>query len=147
MKKRTFSRIYELRKTFRCLIHFNSQKKKVTKDLSSCIAQKFTGFPAVRSETENKTRQLFSPVGIIFDPVKHKAIKINYYVSTEKHLAYRTTYKEVGTVKHSKDFECYCCSNYYIKKSNTKNMSKNALEYLVFFTILTRRILCVLRII
>ena len=73
-------------------------------------------------------------------------MKINCYFSTKKHLAYRKTFK-ASAVKHSRAFKGYYCSNYYTKKQKTKkqtimkNISKVALEYLVFHTILTLRML------
>ena len=39
----------------------------MTIDISSYTIQKVAGFPIVRSEIENKTRQLFSPADITFD--------------------------------------------------------------------------------
>lgn len=80
----------------------------------SCITQKFT----LKSEISDsfKVRQLFLSIDIIFEPVKHKSIKINCYFFTQKHLAYRGTYEEPDTVKHSRTFECYYCSNYHLKK-------------------------------
>ena len=47
-------------------------------------------------------------------------MKINCYFSTRKHLAYRKTFKEASAVKHSRAFKGYYCSNYYTKKTKTK---------------------------
>ena len=87
----------------------------MTKDLSSFIKEKFSGFPIVRSEIENKTKKLFLPVDIVFNPTKHRATKINCYFSSQKHFTYRSSYSEAYKIKHRRAFECYYCSNFYLK--------------------------------
>ena len=43
-----------------------------------------------------------------------------FYFTTHKHLAYRTSYTVSDKIKHSRAYECYHCSNYYIEKTNMK---------------------------
>ena len=85
----------------------------------SCLTEKFNGFHIARFEAENEVRTLFSPIDIIYDPVKHFKIKINYIFSTNKCLAYRSTYnvdKKGKKIKHDKASQSYYCSNYYIRQ-------------------------------
>lgn len=46
-------RIYELTNTFLSLIHINSEKNKVTRNLSSCLTKKFNVFHMERIKAEN----------------------------------------------------------------------------------------------
>ena len=66
MTEKYFFRFYELRKEFHFLIHVDSQKNKMTRDLSVCvcITEKSTGYLIVRSKYENKERILFTRVDI-----------------------------------------------------------------------------------
>ena len=109
------------------------EKIKSKKIFIKLYKKKMWWFPMVRSEIESKMRELFSPVSIIFEPVKHRAIKINCYFSIKKHSAYRSSYSESGKMKH-RTFECYYCSNFYLKK-HLRNSYKTEAEYLKFFTI------------
>lgn len=46
-------RIYELTKKFPYLIHINSEKNKITRNLSCCLTKKFNGFHMERIKAEN----------------------------------------------------------------------------------------------
>ena len=78
MGENFFFRIYELRKNFRFLTT-DCGKNKIAKYLPSCVTEKLNGFSFVRSDIENKTRVLYAHVGIIFDSVKRKLIKIKFF--------------------------------------------------------------------
>ena len=67
--------------------------------------------------------QSFSPVNNFFEPVKHNLIKSNCYFSTKKFLAYRTTYEDGGSIKHT--FKCHYCSSYYVGKDRYKKHVKS----------------------
>lgn len=86
-------------------------KNNKTKDLSSCITQRFIGklknnknLGKNLSEIENKIIQSILPVNIIFESVKHNVIKIKCYFSAEMCLVHRTTYQEDGSIKQTKAF-------------------------------------------
>ena len=51
-------------------------------------------------ECDNKERKNFLPIDVMYDPVKHQKIKINYYFSTHKYLAYRSTFSEGDNLRH-----------------------------------------------
>lgn len=68
----------------------DSSKKKIKRDLSSCITEKFSIFQMVRSMLGSKPKTELKPIYIIFDPVKHYKQKINCHFPTKKHLVYRT---------------------------------------------------------
>ena len=71
-------------------------------------------------------RSLHAPIDMIFDPVKHHKIKIYCFFSTEKHLACRSTYKKTkNKIRHGRAFQCYYCSNYYIRKNRYDRLTKN----------------------
>ena len=60
MKNRFFLRVYEIKDKFRYLIKKDSQKKKVMRDLSSCITERFNGFDIVKLELDRELRQEMS---------------------------------------------------------------------------------------
>ena len=53
MDKGYIFRIYELTKKYPSLIHINSEKNKVTRNLSSCLTKKFNVFHLERIKAKN----------------------------------------------------------------------------------------------
>ena len=49
-------RVYELKDKFRYLIKQDSEKKKILRELSACVVEKFNGFNTVRAEFDKKLR-------------------------------------------------------------------------------------------
>ena len=68
-QKQFFSRVFELKEKFRCLIKQDAERKNVIRELSSCIFEKFNGFNIVRLEFDRKLKQKMSPIDIIYKPV------------------------------------------------------------------------------
>ena len=136
-KHNLFLRIFELKEKFRCLIKQDSEKKNIIRDLSSCIIEKFNGFNIVRIEFERKLRQKISPLDIIYKPVKKEDEIAECFFTKQINLAYRSTFSENQKIKHSTAFQCYFCSNYYVRKDNSIDISKIALKSLATYTILT----------
>ena len=48
----------------------DSEKQEMRKNVSSCIIEKFRGFDIVSTECGRKERTKFSPIDIIYKPVK-----------------------------------------------------------------------------
>ena len=81
------------------------------------MTEKFNGFYIVRFEYYQKEITKFVPIYVIYNkPVKNEKININCYFSTQKHLAYRSTYKDAGEIKHSSAWHCDYCSKHYSRK-------------------------------
>ena len=58
---------------------YKLNQNKVKIELSSCDVEKFSGFIILRNSRENKTRQEFVLINIVYQPVKHFKQKINCY--------------------------------------------------------------------
>ena len=56
------------------------------------LVEKFTDFEEVRSRKENKVRQTFKLLNIVYNVEKHFKQKINCYFNDKLHLAYRVTF-------------------------------------------------------
>ena len=69
-ENKLFLRVYELKDKFRYLTEDTADNKKIIRELSSCINEKFNGFNIVRIEFDQKIRQNFSPIDILYKPVK-----------------------------------------------------------------------------
>ena len=77
-------RFYELKKKFRYLIHKNSQKNTVRRDLSSCIMKKFSGHQIVGSLRETTLKLEFKSIDIFCGPVKYFKRKNNHFFTDKR---------------------------------------------------------------
>lgn len=92
-EKKLFLRVFELRKN-RYMIHKDLQKNAVIRDFSFCVTEKFSDFDIIKISQEDKIRQEFSLINIIYQRVKHFEKKINCYFTNMLHLGYRTTFNK-----------------------------------------------------
>ena len=120
-----FFRIFELRDKFRYLTHDSAIQKNIIRNVSSCIIEKFNGIDVVRVENERSIRKKFSPIDIIFKPVRKVTETIQCFFSTEIYLAYRTTFNESEKIRHGGARQCYCCSNFDGKKDKYNRHVEN----------------------
>lgn len=66
------------------------------------LVEKFTDFEEVRSRKENKVRQTFKLLNIVYNVEKHFKQKINCYFTDKLHLVYRVTFFiRKGKIEHS----------------------------------------------
>ena len=74
------------------MIHKDFQKNSVERDLSLCVVENFSGFDIIEISQEDKIRQEFTLVNIVYqsESVKYFKLKVNYYFANMLHLAYRT---------------------------------------------------------
>ena len=129
-KNGLFLRVFKLKDKFHFLIKQGPEKKNIIRKLSGCIIEKFNGFTVVRIEFDRRLRQKFSPIDIIYKPVKKEDEIIECFFSEKMNLAYRTTYSEDKkmTLKHGTAFQCYFCSNYYCRKDRYDRHIENCVE-------------------
>ena len=99
MRSRLFLRVYEIKDKFRYLIKEDSEKKKVMRDLSSCITERFNGFSVVKLELDSELRREMPPIGILYRPVR-KRVNIDWFFTTEINLAYRTSFSAGEKIRH-----------------------------------------------
>ena len=95
MKSCPFLRMYEIKDKFRYLIKEDSERKKIMRDLLSCITERFNGFNIVKLELDREPRQEMFPIDILYRPVR-KRVNIDCFFTTEINLAYRTSFSEGG---------------------------------------------------
>ena len=127
-KYNMFLRVFELKDKFRYLFKHNSEQKKIVNEVSACVIERFNGFTIVRLEFDNKVRQNFTPVDIIYKPVKRENEILNCFFTEKLHLAYRTSYNETKiwkTLKHTCAFQCYYCSKFWTQKGKLDVHMKN----------------------
>ena len=127
-KYNMFLRVFELKNKFRYLFKQNSKQKNILSEVSACVTERFNGFTTVRIEFDNKIRRNFTPVDIIYKPVKRENEILNCFFTQKLHLAYRTSYNETKkweTLKHSCAFQCYYCSKFYTRKGKLDIHMKN----------------------
>lgn len=72
---------------FRYITENSAEKKNVIRELSACIHEKFNGFNIVRIEFDQKIRQNFSPIDILYKPVKKEDQIIDCFFSDKMSLA------------------------------------------------------------
>ena len=115
-----FLRVYELKDKFRYLTEDTADNKKIIRELSSCINEKFNGFNIVRIEFDQKIRQNFSPIDILYKPVKKEDEIIDCFFTDKMSLAYRTTYSTGNEKKleHGCAFRCHFCSKFFCRKAS-----------------------------
>ena len=117
MKSHLLLRVYEIKDKFRYLIKEDSQKKKVMRDLSSCITERFNGFNIVKLELDRELRREMYPLDILYKPVKKQG-NVDCFFTTEINLAYRTFFSEERKIRYGTAFQCFYCSNNYVRKNS-----------------------------
>ena len=118
-KNNLFLRIYEQKDKFRYITNTEKDKKKIIREISSCIKEKFNGYIIVRVDFDQEIRRNFLPIDIIYNPVKNENEIINCYFTDKIHLAYRTSYNEgtkTDTLKHTNAFRCYFCTKFFCRR-------------------------------
>ena len=118
-KNNLFLRIFEQKDKFRYITNTEKDRKKIIREVSSCVKEKFNGFIVVRIDFDQKIRQKFSPIDIIYKPVKNQNEIINCYFTDKIHLAYRTTYSDsskTNAIKHSNAFRCHFCTKFFCRR-------------------------------
>ena len=121
-------RVYELKDKFRYLIKQDSEKKKILRELSACVVEKFNGFNTVRAEFDKKLRRPFRPVDILHGPVKKPDQLVNCFLSAKLNPTFTASCSDgpkSNKVKHSAAWQCYFCLNYYAPKERYDRHIKN----------------------
>ena len=122
-----FLRVFELKDKFRYVFKQNSEQKKIISEVSACIIERFNGFTIVRIEFDNEIRTEFSPIDIIYKPVKKQNEILNCFFTDKLHLAYRATYNECqrDTTKNACVYPCHFCNKFFIRKARWTTHMQN----------------------
>ena len=111
-----FLRVYEQKEKFRYITNTEKDKRKIIREISSCVKEKFNGFIIVRVDFDNEIQRNFSPIDIVYKPVKNQNEIINCYFTDKIYLAFRTTYSEGEKIKHTNAFRCYYCTKFFSRR-------------------------------
>ena len=125
-----FLRVFELKDKFRYIIKQNSEEKKFFNELSACVVERFNGFTIVRLEFDNEVRKEFTPVDIIYKPVKKENAILNCFFTDKLHLAYKAVYNEItkwDKLKSTCAFQCYFCGKFWTRQTKLATHMKNCL--------------------
>ena len=123
-----FLRVFELKDKFRYIIKQNSEQKRIVKEVSACVVERFNGFTIVRLEFDNEIRKEFTPVDIIYKPVIKLQAILNCFFTNQLHLAYKAVYNETidwTKLKTSCAFQCYFCGKFWTRKIKLTTHMKN----------------------
>ena len=123
-----FLRVFELKDKFHYIIKQNSEQKKLFREVSACVIERFNGFTIVRLEFDNEIRREFTPIDIIYKPVIKLQANLDCFFTKQLHLAYKAVYNE--TSKWDKfssgcAFQCYFCGKFWTRKPRLEMHMKN----------------------
>ena len=76
------------------------RKKKIVRELSSCIVEKLNRFNTARAEFDKKLRQSFRPIDIIYKPVKKYDEIMNCYFSEKLNAAFQIMKVQKSNIVH-----------------------------------------------
>ena len=79
--------VYEQKNKIRFVTFETKNGKKVDRQCSSCLFEKFNGFQIVYLENENKIGKKFLPIDIIYEPVSNQNDIVNCYFSDKINLS------------------------------------------------------------
>ena len=125
-----FLRVFELKDKFRYIIKQNSEEKKFFNKVSACVVERFNGFTIVRLEFDNEIRKEFTPVDIIYKPVKKENAILNCFFTDKLHLAYKAVYNETtkwDKLRSTCAFQCYFCGKFWTRQTKLATHMKNCL--------------------
>ena len=86
-----FIRFFDKRNIYRFLIETNVQgKNEVTRNLSSCVIEKFNGYETIRMEIERKEKLDFNLINIVYEPTFDEKEPVVCNLTDQIHVAYRS---------------------------------------------------------
>ena len=127
-----FLRVFELREKFRHLTLKDSKKQNVIRQPSSCITENITdSFQVIAVEYSKKVRKIFTPIDIIYSPIKNPDQKIYCYFTTEIAKAYQSSYNKdsSGKIERTYAFECDFKKTFVQSERQQKHMGKIIQKY------------------
>ena len=123
-----FLRVFELKDKFHYIIKQKSEQKKYVNEVSACVIERFNGFTIVRLQFDNEIRKEFTPIDIIYKPVKKQNAILNCFFTDKLHLAYKCLYNETlkwDKLKSTYGFQCYFCSKFFTRQKRLDGHLKN----------------------
>ena len=123
-----FLLVFELRSKFREVRLKTVTKKKLIRELSSCIKIKFDGFEIVSVQCQRELRKKFTPIDVIYKPVLRKNDPINCFVSCDISKCYysvcsNNSNKEIARTGYA--YNCYYCQKFFVRQDRFKKHVEN----------------------
>ena len=136
-----FLRVFELKNKFRHLTMKELLGKKIIRDISSCITEKYNGFQTISIEFARKEKKTFKPIDIIYKPAKNPEITPLCYFTQDISKTYINFYNVKDKTRRAHGcYECYYCRKILFKGSQTKKNLKIVQEFLGWFITLIQNI-------
>ena len=89
------------------------------RQLSSCITEKYNGFPIIATEYSKKIRKKFKPIDIIYKPINSPEKKNLCYYTQDISKAYRNSCG-ADKISHGFSYECCYCRNFFARPDKHK---------------------------
>ena len=126
--KGLFLRVYERCDKFRFVIKKGvAGKINITRDLPSCVIQKFNEYEVLKPQLKCQEKQFHKPIDIIFEPVIDNSARACFFTDS-LYLAYRSYYlrnvKGEQQVIHPSSRQCYYCNHHFVSKLVFENHIK-----------------------
>ena len=92
----------------------------MTRNLPSCVLEKFNGYETIRNDIANKEKLDFTPINIVYEPSfdEEKHVVCNF--TDEIHTPYRSYLgrfdKGKERLSHRIVRQCHYCQNFFCKK-------------------------------
>ena len=77
MEHNYFPRVFEQKNKYRQFLIKNPDKQNQTKQLASCLIEKYNGFQVIKIDFNKKQRRNFQPIDIVYIPTKDAQIYLN----------------------------------------------------------------------
>ena len=110
-------RVFEAKNKSITVMKRDSEIQEMKKNVTSCIVKKFRGFDIVSIASDRRQRTKFSPIDIIYKPVKKWDDIIDCYFSIDLASTYRSEWSTGKSLRHARAYQFYYCSSYYIQKA------------------------------
>ena len=125
-----FLKFFERRNVYRFLIKKRVQgKNEVTRNLSTCVLEKFNGYENIRNNLWKKEKIDFTTINIVYEPSFDENVPVICNFTDQIHTAYKSY---IGRFDKGKERlsnrtirQCYYCQNYFAK--NKEMMKKHRL--------------------
>ena len=125
-KHNYFLRIFELKDKYRHLSMKEPKKQNITRQLSSCLIDKYNGFQDFSIEFDRKQRKKMKPIDIIYKPTKDPEIKPLCYFSKDIAKTYSNFYSIKDKTKRVYScYKCYYCRKFFLRREIQKRHMEN----------------------
>ena len=117
-----FLRVFEQKNKYRQLLIKKPEKQNQTKQLASCLIQKYNRFQVIKSLFNKRQRRTFAPVDIIYIPTKNAQILPSCFYTTNISNAYTALYSEGLKTRRALRFMNATIATRFLDKNTKKKI-------------------------